>query len=159
MNSKKTYRQHDHSMTDHQFPDYDFHMPRLITYPLPVGAISVMLGGLLYFLLRETHPIIAVFLIGTSILAGGVYVGLFALLKRITDLERRLKARDKLLDEIPWHGNETVLDVGCGNGILLLGAARRLTTGKGIGIDIWTDGSGDCQSGSIPRERKDGGGG
>lgn len=36
-----------------------------------------------------------------------------------------------------------MLDVGCGNGILLLGAAKRLISGKGIGIDIWTEGSGD----------------
>ena len=70
-------------------------------------------------------------------------MGLFALLKRYTNLEHRLKARDKFLYEIPWQGNETVLDVGCGNGILVMGAAKRLTTGKGIGIDIWTDFSGD----------------
>jgi ubiquinone/menaquinone biosynthesis C-methylase UbiE len=130
-------------MTDHKHPDYDFHMPRLFTYPLPVGIISVLSGGLLYFLLRESQPIIAGFLLGISILSGGVYVGLFALLKRITNLDRRLKARDKLLDEIPWQGNEAVLDVGCGNGILIMGAAKHLTTGKGIGIDIWTEGSGD----------------
>ncbi|MCP4425882.1 MAG: class I SAM-dependent methyltransferase, partial [Chloroflexi bacterium] len=41
------------------------------------------------------------------------------------------------------QGHETVLDIGCGNGILLLSAAKRLTTGKGIGLDMWTEGSGD----------------
>ena len=137
--------QHNHSMTDHKHPDYEFHMPRLVTYPLPVGIISVLLGGLLYFLLRESQPIVAGVLAGITILAGVVYVGLFALLKRITNLDRRLKARDRLLDEIPWQGNETVLDVGCGNGILIMGAAKHLTTGKGIGIDIWTDFSGDSR--------------
>jgi len=30
-----------------------------------------------------------------------------------------------------------VLDVGCGRGLLLIGAARRLTTGKAVGVDIW----------------------
>jgi arsenite methyltransferase len=30
-----------------------------------------------------------------------------------------------------------VLDVGCGRGVLLIGAARRLTTGKAIGADVW----------------------
>ncbi len=135
--------QHNHSLADHKYPDYDFHLPRQLTYPLPVGIITVLLGGLLYFLLRESQPIIASFLVGITILLGGVYVGLFALLKRITNLERRLKARDKLLDQIPWQGDETVLDVGCGNGILIMGAAKRLTSGKGIGIDMWTAGSGD----------------
>jgi arsenite methyltransferase len=30
-----------------------------------------------------------------------------------------------------------VLDVGCGRGLMLVGAARRLTTGRAVGIDIW----------------------
>jgi arsenite methyltransferase len=135
--------QHNHSMTNHKVPDYDFHMPRQLTYPLPVGIISITVGGLLYFLLQKSNPKIAGFLSGIAILSGGVYVGLWAVLKRITNLERRLKARDRLLAVIPWQGNETVLDVGCGNGILIMGAAKHLTTGKGIGIDIWTEGSGD----------------
>jgi len=135
--------QHNHSITNHKLPDYDFHLPRKLTYPLPVGVISVMLGCLLYFLLRKPQPKLAGFWAGISILSGGVYVGIFVLLKRITNLERRLMARDKFLDAIPWQGSETVLDIGCGNGILLLGAAKRLTTGKGIGIDMWTEGSGD----------------
>jgi ubiquinone/menaquinone biosynthesis C-methylase UbiE len=46
-------------------------------------------------------------------------------------------ARDRLLDGIPWRGDELVLDVGCGRGLLLIGAAKRLTSGKAIGIDIW----------------------
>jgi ubiquinone/menaquinone biosynthesis C-methylase UbiE len=29
------------------------------------------------------------------------------------------------------------LDVGCGRGLLLIGAARRLTTGRAVGVDIW----------------------
>jgi len=82
-------------------------------------------------------------LAGIDILAGVIYGGIFAMLKRITSLERRLQDRDKLLDGIPWQGSEVVLDVGCGNGILLLSAVKRLTTGSGIGIDIWTEGSGD----------------
>lgn len=134
--------QHSHTITNHKAPDYDLHMPRLLTYPLPVGTISVILGGLLYVLLQR-QPILAGILAGISLLLGGVYVGICVVIKRLTNLDRRLKARDKFLNEIPWQGNETVLDVGCGNGILIMGAAKHLTTGKGIGIDIWTDGSGD----------------
>lgn len=124
-------------------PNYEFHLPKRFTYPLPISIISVFLGCLLYFLLREIQPTVAGVLGGISILAGGVYVGIFTVLKRITNLERRLKARDKFLGVIPWQGNETVLDVGCGNGILTMGAAKRLKTGKVIGTDIWTEGSGD----------------
>ena len=135
--------QHQHLIKDRQTPDYAFHMPRWSTYPVLAGIFSVILAGILFSLLRESQPVLAIGLAGTSILAGAIYVGIFAMLKRITNLDRRLKARDNLLDEIPWQGNERVLDVGCGNGILLIGAAKRLTSGKGIGIDIWTEGSGD----------------
>jgi SAM-dependent methyltransferase len=58
----------------------------------------------------------------------------------------KLRLRDRLLARIAWRGDETVLDVGCGHGLLLIGAARKLTTGKAIGIDLWqsTDQAGNC---------------
>jgi SAM-dependent methyltransferase len=49
----------------------------------------------------------------------------------------KLWARDRLLDRLKLRGDERVLDVGCGRGLLLIGAARRLTTGKAVGVDIW----------------------
>ncbi|HEX4795565.1 MAG TPA: class I SAM-dependent methyltransferase [Humisphaera sp.] len=49
----------------------------------------------------------------------------------------KARGRDRLLDSLLWRGDETVLDVGCGRGLLLIGAAKRLTTGKAIGVDIW----------------------
>ncbi|MCK5315287.1 MAG: class I SAM-dependent methyltransferase [Anaerolineales bacterium] len=134
--------QHQHSITDGKVPDYDLHMPKSISYPLQVGILSVTLATLFYFLLQE-KPIITGILGGISILAGVVYVAIYIFLKRLTNLEFRLKAREEFLDGIPWQGDETILDVGCGNGILTMGAAHRLTTGRVIGIDIWTEGSGD----------------
>src|SRR5439155_9251689 len=49
----------------------------------------------------------------------------------------KLRGRERLLDLVPWRGDETVLDVGCGRGLLLVGAARRLTTGRAVGVDLW----------------------
>src|SRR5688500_12261921 len=48
----------------------------------------------------------------------------------------------QIFDSIALGGDEKVLDVGCGSGILLNGAAMRLTTGKATGIDIWAPHSG-----------------
>jgi len=47
--------------------------------------------------------------------------------------------REKLLDSISWTGAERVLDVGCGRGLMLIGAAKRLTTGTASGIDLWQE--------------------
>ncbi len=49
----------------------------------------------------------------------------------------KLRDRERLLDRIPWRGDESVLDLGCGRGLLLVAAAKRLKTGKAIGIDLW----------------------
>ena len=49
----------------------------------------------------------------------------------------KVREREKLLSLITWRGDEQVLDVGCGRGLLLVGAAKRLTTGTATGIDVW----------------------
>ncbi len=49
----------------------------------------------------------------------------------------KIRGRERFLDQIAWTGQENVLDVGCGRGLLLIGAARRLTSGRATGIDIW----------------------
>jgi arsenite methyltransferase len=50
----------------------------------------------------------------------------------------KFRVRDTLVSRIAWRGDERVLDVGCGHGLLLVAAAKRLTTGRAIGIDIWS---------------------
>lgn len=50
----------------------------------------------------------------------------------------KLQMRERLLDSLTWKGDEKVLDIGCGRGLLLIGAVKRLQTGKGTGVDIWS---------------------
>lgn len=54
----------------------------------------------------------------------------------------------RVLNSMPWRGDEIVLDLGCGRGLFLIEAAKHLTTGKAIGIDIWR---GQDQSGNSPQ--------
>ena len=44
---------------------------------------------------------------------------------------------DRALDDLRLQGNETVLDLGCGRGAVLLAAAKRLPRGRAIGVDLW----------------------
>ena len=50
----------------------------------------------------------------------------------------KFRHRDRMLDMVKWRGDEQVLDVGTGAGLLLIGAAKRLTTGKATGMDVWS---------------------
>ena len=47
------------------------------------------------------------------------------------------KAALRLLDGLEFQGNEQVLDLGCGRGLLLIEAAKRLPSGKACGVDLW----------------------
>jgi SAM-dependent methyltransferase len=43
----------------------------------------------------------------------------------------------QILDELVLKGDETVLDMGCGRGAVLLATAKRLPEGKAVGVDLW----------------------
>jgi SAM-dependent methyltransferase len=117
-------------------PNYGIDAPGVVLTFAGISFACVLLALLGYFTLRDTHPIAAVsvwnlglwpgltFLVETAIMLWGSKVG-------------KLRYRDRFLDALAWRGDERVLDVGCGHGLLLLGAAKRLTSGKAIGVDRW----------------------
>ena len=56
----------------------------------------------------------------------------------------------RILDELVLEGDETVLDMGCGRGAVLLAAAKRLPNGKAVGVDIWqADQTGNSSSATL----------
>lgn len=50
----------------------------------------------------------------------------------------KFRLRDSLLNRLNLRGDETILDVGCGHGLLLIGAAKRIAAGRAVGIDLWS---------------------
>lgn len=90
------------------------------------GAISIPLGA------NELRVIVAP--AGLSI---GVACLAMALWMIWSSRVGKVKEREHLLDTLAWTGKEQVLDLGCGRGLMLVGAAKRLRTGRAVGIDLW----------------------
>ena len=44
---------------------------------------------------------------------------------------------DRVLNDIPFQGNEKILDMGCGHGTVLIAAAQHIPHGTATGIDLW----------------------
>jgi SAM-dependent methyltransferase len=59
--------------------------------------------------------------------------------------------RARVLDSLRLRGDERVLDMGCGRGAVLTAVARRLTTGRVTGVDIWStkDQSGNARDATM----------
>jgi arsenite methyltransferase len=55
---------------------------------------------------------------------------------------------DRIPDHLHLRGDEGVLDMGCGRGAVLTTVARRLSTGRVTGVDIWSkrDQSGNARA-------------
>ena len=50
----------------------------------------------------------------------------------------KIRQRERLLDQVQWRHGVRVLDVGCGRGLLAIGAARRAGPGAVVvGVDLW----------------------
>lgn len=61
----------------------------------------------------------------------------------------KIRVRDRLLDRLGMRGDEHIVDLGCGSGLMLLGALVRAPRGHGTGIDLWRTVD---QAGSNPRQ-------
>ncbi|HTW35241.1 MAG TPA: class I SAM-dependent methyltransferase [Rhizomicrobium sp.] len=54
-----------------------------------------------------------------------------------SSLVGKKRVRDRLVAALALSGSERVLDAGCGRGLALIGCAKKLTTGRAVGIDLW----------------------
>lgn len=114
-------------------PNYGIDAPGIIRNFLLIGTIVAIGGWLLPPInLFGTNFSIGLVLYGVSLVAITLGTSMLAY-----GIQGKLNVRDRMLNLIEWQGDETVLDVGTGRGLLMIGAAKRLTTGKAIGIDIW----------------------
>jgi SAM-dependent methyltransferase len=125
-------------------PDYGIDAPGIVRNLSLVATVGLVLGILIVAGL--VPPVVTWHLrSGTDLQLGLLGLGIgpavgcgFAAAAMVYDSKiGKLHRREWLLDSVPWTGAEQVLDVGCGRGLLLIGAAKRLQTGTAFGIDLW----------------------
>jgi arsenite methyltransferase len=116
-------------------PDYGLDAPKLVKRFAVRGGTLAAVAIAVYFVNRGSGPSAA------AVAAPILTIGLsFLIVSGVMVLSTRFakpRIRDRILDSIPWRGDENVLDVGCGRGLFLIGAAKRLKTGKATGVDVW----------------------
>jgi arsenite methyltransferase len=120
-------------MATTQRPDYGIDAPHVIRNLVLTGVAVIILCSI--FRKVTIGPVTLLLFPGLLwsggwIIAGGAMMYLYSKVGKF-------RHRDRMLNQVNWTGNERALDVGTGRGLLLIGAAKRLTTGKAVGIDIW----------------------
>ena len=113
--------------------NYGFDAPGIMRNLIIFGALTVFAGFATPLLFDN---IILKYISYLIVLAGSIFfilgIAMFAY-----GIKGKYRTRDLMLSKIKWTGNENVLDIGTGQGLLMNGVATYLTTGKSVGIDIW----------------------
>jgi SAM-dependent methyltransferase len=120
-------------------PDYALHVPGALQVLIAFGLLGGVTGIGLLIGAPALLPIYGLVLVVVGVLSGAATAALLT----ITSSRLRESARRRMLQAVAWHGDERVLDVGCGNGFLLTEVAKHLTGGTATGIDVWKTNAGD----------------
>lgn len=144
--------------------DYGIDAPGVRRGMLAAGIGGALLSGLAGATAAYASGVVAtvaLWVAGATALAAVYGFGMAAYMTYASRIGKR-RTRERLLDlahlVVPWTGREAVLDVGCGRGLMLVGAARRLTSGTAIGVDLWRteDQSDNTPDAALENARREG---
>ena len=113
---------------------YGIDAPRQVRKLATRGGGLILIAAVMMLTNKGTpNPLIAIaFSIGIGFLVGAAAMVW-------SSLSAKPKLLASLVESLDLRGTEQVLDVGCGRGMLLILVAKRLTSGKATGLDIWRD--------------------
>jgi SAM-dependent methyltransferase len=112
--------------------DGDYRAVSARTVATVVGTVSAGLLASAARSLAKGKPVAAA-VTGTT---GASIVTTAALFIRTTRIGK-FEVWAQILEDLRLRGDETLLDLGCGRGAVLLAAAKLLPKGRAIGVDIW----------------------
>jgi arsenite methyltransferase len=113
-----------------ELADYGYDAPYALVIFAVIGSASVI-GALVGWRDGDRHltamlSLYAVFFLGQTI---SFYY---------TTRRGKVVVWNSILDGLRLRGDERVLDMGCGRGAVLIAVAKRLTSGRATGIDLWS---------------------
>ena len=114
--------------------EYGIDAPGVVRTHIVFGSLLALIAtiGLAW---PKPNPVPASLSIGAALVAALLL--LYAAVMLRSSLVSKKRVRDRLVAALALSGNERVLDAGCGLGLALIGCAKKLTTGKAVGVDLW----------------------
>jgi arsenite methyltransferase len=119
-------------------PDYGIDAPMVVRNNALGGSLCWAATLVVFLAFRRSHPDLAWSVLNQGLIAGAIIMAV-AMVMLWSSRVGKFRVRDRLLNGIDWRGDEHVLDIGCGRGLALIGAAKHLSTGKAVGVDLWSN--------------------
>ena len=139
-----------HSAMNRRRGDYGYDAPPALIALTGIAILQTILAVASW--MTPGHPRFR-FAVGRAVI-----VGLLAAWYYYGTRRGKFHMWEHILDGLKLQGSEDVLDMGCGRGAVLTAVAKRLTTGKVTGVDVWRwmDQSGNSANATMANARAEG---
>jgi len=122
------------SAVSKQRASYGIDAPGVVRAHIVFGSVLAVAAAI-GFAAPRPNPVPASLIVGAAVVAAVLLFYAGVMLR--SSLVSKKRVCDRLVAALALSGNEQVLDAGCGRGLALIACAKKLTTGKAVGIDLW----------------------
>ena len=131
--------------------NYGIDAPGIIKGLIIGCIVQIFFYWLAFYLLGKTELAYNICVFGTIATAFSMLIPAFLMI--LSSWYGKFYQINIMINKIPWKGDEKVLDVGCGGGLVAVKVAKKLNNqGHVTGIDIWN--KKDLSSNSLLRTQK-----